>query len=391
MAIQTRTTALQGEYVRLYCRFIQDGILYDPFVAPEVFITNNNYYQESSSSSSSESSSNSYSSSESSLSSLSSLSQSSLSSISSLSISESSSSESVMVYGPFTAQKEHTGLWYVDWFVPDDINIGRYFDVWKFKWSYDGTTKTEIYEININKLDKLVNSIAPAKTYNVGDTVYGMINDLTNNFIYEAMHIPVYWEQGYRTGNKKSYNFAYTNWNHDPRPIVRINQRIRLDGWEPNYNGNVYFSKDLDPEDMVYAQYNFRYFSQEEIQDFLNMGLYAMNATPPASLTYPNLNNSPFAWRFGILLYAAIKAIQRLVFGLSFQERALIFAEKPENVQAVIANLRSLYADYNTLWIEVKKDVKTLKLPSIGQISVPEYTLPGGRSRWFRYLYKTNV
>ena len=88
------------------------------------------------------------------------------------------------------------------------------------------------------------------------------------------------------------------------------------------------------------------------------------------------------------IVVSAIKAIQRLVFGLNFQERALIFAEKPENVQAAINNFKALYADYNTLWIEVKKEVKTLKLPSIGQISVPEYTLPGGRSRWFRYLYK---
>lgn len=500
MAVQTRTTALRNEYVRLYCRFIYDGQLTDPNAAPIVYITGNSYYQESSSSSTS--SIDSYSSS--SLSSLSSSTEtkkltvnvkdslgvtmgtftsevnrntgtnivfnfddalsheefpsvltfssflpelacgsnaeitttwetntgdfwstsatwssvdsyyfiadtslalklhsitidvcSHMSSSTSSSSSDNSSLSSSMppgtIYGPFTAVKEHTGLWYVDWLVPNDIDIGRYFDIWKFKWLADGDTQTQIFELIVNKEDKLVNSIAPAKAYNFGDTVYGLMNDLSNNFIYEAMHIPVYWEQGYKTGDGKSWNFAYNNWNRDPRPVIRINQKIRLDGWEPNYGGNVYFNKPLDPEDMVYAQYNFRYFSWEEIADFLNMGLYAMNATPPASLVYSNLNTAPFEWRFGILLYAAIKAIQRLVFGLSFQERALIFAEKPENVQAVIANLRSLYADYNALWIEVKKDVKTLKLPGIAQISVPEYTLPGGRSRWFRYLYKTNV
>ena len=370
MAIQTRTTALQGEYVRLYCRFIREGILMDPVSAPEVFITNNNYYQESSSSSS-ESSSHS-------------------SSIS-FSSSESLSSESGNVYGPFIAQKEHTGLWYIDWFVPDSLATGRWFDVWKFKWTNDDPVKTEIYELIVNKEDKLVNSTSPATTYSTGDLVFGMANDLEKNFIYEAMHIPIYWEQGYRAGDRKTINFAFGNWNHDPRPIVRINQKIRLDGWQPNYNGNIYFDKNLDAEDMVYAQYNFKYFSREELLDFLNMGLYAMNATPPASINYSNLNNAPFEWRFGILLYAAIKATQRLVFGLNFQERALIFAEKPELVQNAINNFKALYADWNTLWIEVKKDVKTLKLPSIGQIAVPEFTLPGGRSRWFRYLYKTNV
>ena len=34
MAVQTRTTALRGEYVRLYCRFINDGVLADPVSAP---------------------------------------------------------------------------------------------------------------------------------------------------------------------------------------------------------------------------------------------------------------------------------------------------------------------------------------------------------------------
>jgi hypothetical protein len=109
------------------------------------------------------------------------------------------------------------------------------------------------------------------------------------------------------------------------------------------------------------------------------MGLYAMNATPPASENYSNINSAPFIWRFGIILYAAIRALQRLVFGLNFQERAIIFAEKPELVQNAINNFKQLYSDYNALWLEVKKDVKTLKLPGIGQISVPEYTLPGGR------------
>ena len=479
MAVQTRTTALQGEYVRLYCRFIQDGILVDPFIAPQVYITDNRSYQESSSSVSESSSlSNSMSSSSAPFckliatvydedgnamgtytsdkncntgsnivfsftgatfanqfpyvivftSNLPSVACDNISIESSwetsmgiiwndscewsaidgyyvllnsnlavqlLSItinvckesSSSISSESSNTtdtsldysYGPFTAEKEHTGLWYVDWLVPEDLTIGRWFDIWKFKWNMDGDTKTETYEITVNKADQLINSIAPAKAYNVGDMVFGMMNDLSNNFIYEAMHIPIYWEQGYITGDKKTYNFAYANWNHDPKPIVRINQRIRLDGWEPNYNGNIHFKKRLDLEDMVYAQYNFKYFSQEEIMDFLNMGLYALNSTAPASLTYSGLNNAPFAWRFGILLYAAIKAIQRLVFGLNFQERALIFAEKPENVQAAITNLKSLYADYNTLWLEIKKDVKTLRLPTIGQISIPEYTLPGGR------------
>ena len=380
MSLQNRTTAVQGEYVRLYCRFIQDGILFDPMTPPTVFITDNSYYQESSSSSSFSSSS-----------SRSSQSWAWDSSTSSFSSSMSSDNNPGIGFGPFVAQKENTGVWFVDWLVPDNLPVGMYFDVWKYQWTLDIKSKTEIFEINVSKFDTIINSNSPALVSRVGDIVYGMVNDLANNFIYEAMHIPIYWEQGYRVGNRKTFNFAYKNWNQDPKPIVRINQRIYPAGWMPNYDGSIFFEKNLDPEDMVYAQYNFRYFSDEEILDFLNMGLYAMNATPPASENYTNINSAPFIWRFGIILYAAIRAMQRLVFGLNFQERAIIFAEKPELVQNAINNFKQLYSDYNALWLEVKKDVKTLKLPGIGQISVPEYTLPGGRSRWFRYMYKTGV
>src|ERR1035437_4972450 len=211
MAVQTRTTALQGEYVRLYCRFIQDGILMDPYAAPQVLITDNRYWQELTSSSSSngipETSS-------------SSMSLSSKSFSSSQTISESSSSESAISYGPFYAQKEHTGLWYIEWLVPKNLSTGRYFDIWKFKWTIDNTeVKTEIFELVVNNADLLINSVSPAETHNEGDMVYGLKRDLVNNFLYDPMHIPVYWEQGYRTGDRKTFNFAFNNWNHDPKPI----------------------------------------------------------------------------------------------------------------------------------------------------------------------------
>lgn len=367
MTLQSRDTALQGEYVRLYCRFIKDGQLSDPMTPPIVEIVDSTYYQESSSSSTNHDNSD-----------------------SDLSSSTSDHGEVGIGFGPFIAKQESYGCWYVDWFVPATLPIGMYYDIWKYQWTLDLPQEIETFEITVNKFDTYINSTSPAIVYEVGSMAAGMLNDLANIFIYEAEHIPVYWEQGYRIGDNKTFNFAFGNWNQDPRPIIRVNQKIHPSGWFSNYNGKIMFDKPMDLEDMIYAQYNFRYFSQEEMLDFLQSGLMAMNATPPSSQTYNSLNNSPFAWRYGILLYAAIQALRRLVFGLNFQERALIFAEKPELVQNAINNFKQLYSDYNALWIEVKKEIKTLRLPAIAQISVPEYTLPGGRSRWFRYLYKSS-
>lgn len=104
MRVQTRDTALQGEYVRLYAKFIYEGQLADPTVAPIAFITTNDYNQESSSSSTDLTS-------------------------------DSSDYPTVGPgIGPFAAQRESTGVWYIDWLVPLSQPVGFLYDVWAFGW-----------------------------------------------------------------------------------------------------------------------------------------------------------------------------------------------------------------------------------------------------------------
>jgi hypothetical protein len=183
------------------------------------------------------------------------------------------------------------------------------------------------------------------------------------------------------------YNLSYKNWNQEPRPIVRLNTRIVDDGWHVDYEGRIYFDRMLTPEDSVNVSYNFSYFSKEELLSFLNLGLQMMNSVPPASTSYASIGNAPVEWAPGILLFASITALKRLIFGLNWQERMIIFGT-PEMAQNAQAKFQELYASYTELWTTFAKNVKTNKLPNPVQITVPEYTLPGGRSRWFRYLYK---
>jgi hypothetical protein len=372
--------ALQGEYVRLYCTFEVNGRLADPSVQPVVTIVDSQYYQESSSSSS-----------------LSASSANSLSSYSgSLSLSSSSSSTEdggQQGWGPFYARKESTGIWYIDWFVdPTKVPVGTYYDIWRFQWSSSDSVKTMTFPITVLQADKYLNYTKPAVAQAMGDCVPEMLRELNCSLLYEAQHIPNYWEQGYRTDSYGSpnttLNFAYQNWNDDPRPLLRRNGELMNGGWTPDMMGTIKLGRPADPEDHFFARYFFRYFSDECLMTFLNEGLYMMNATPPASMTYGDLCSAPFAWRAGIMLYASMQALRRIVFGVSFQERAIIYGEDPARAQEAAARYQQLYSDYMTLWMEIRKDSKTKVLPAIFQISTPEYTLPGGRSRWFRYLYK---
>jgi len=364
MAVLSRVNAVQGEYVRLYCTFERDGNLSDPVIPVTVTIVSKNYYSESSSTSSS-------------------------TDYSSSSQTESSSStwqDNTTSFGPLLAKREAQGIWYVDWFVPFSLPVGSYYDIWTFKW--DSNTPVEaVFEFDVHPAGQVNFWSSPAIVNQISDNVLAMIRDLSNDFIYEAQHIPVYWEQAYRTEDVDTVTTAYGNWNRDFKPLVRKNNRLVTD-WVVDYNGRIRFNSSLDPEDTVYVTYKFAYFSSEEMLDFLMAGLYAMNGTPPASETYMGLGGMPFVWVYGVLLYAAMTAFQRLVFGLAWQERAIIYGETPELQQRAMDNIAKIYADYNETWKEWAKNIKSRKLPGISMIVTPEYTLPGGRSRWFRYMYK---
>ena len=490
MSLQTRTTALQNEVVRLYCTFERDGRMTNPATQPLVEIID---------------------------------------------------TDGVTVLGTANAQLQYDGVWYVDWYVPATLPLGEYYDRWTFQWGASNEVGELILTFSVHGLDSYINFISPAITHSISNRVAQMMKDLSNLFIYEAMHIPIYWEQAMRiqqedqakrvkkyysftlnannysatmgdvyfnngqrftveetiypldsssstsssessgnvstsssssssmdssssesstsmssdsssswsrstssssefiptttttttpwayqqvlfcvgSGNPNTsgtlskvsgsgdasitftsvesktsrfstiYSLAYQNWNKDPRPIVRVNNRIRDDGWFVDFNGKVYFDGIMAPEDSVNIAYNFAYFSDEEILSFLNLGLQMMNSTPPASIYYSRLANMPGEWTAPVLLYAAVAALKRLIFGLNFQEKAIVFGE-PENARNVISTLQGLYQEYNTTWLEVKKNAKTQKIYGMAQSVTPEYTLPGGRSRFFRYAYKSN-
>jgi len=455
MAVQTRTTALQNEVVRLYCQFENNGVLTNPASQPTVQIID---------------------------------------------------TDGVTVLSTVNAQLQSTGIWYADYFVPALLPLGQYYDQWNYQWSSDGDIEEKTMVFSVFALESYINFVSPDIAQQITPRVVQLMKDLTNNFIYESMHIPVYWEQGMRihqenqtkrvkkyyyfslsgsqydiykgavyanssktftvfqdvltddssssemsisdisndtsdsyensdvvlastvvlmavgtgtpsasgTLNKISgdgpatltytgftektsnystiYNFAYKNWLRDPRPILRLNKRIIDDGWFVDYDGRVYIDGIMAPEDSVEMSYHFKFFSDEEILGFLRFGLNMMNSVPPASVTYTTLDRMPYEWNAPVLLYAAILAIKRQIYGLNWQEKFVIFS-RPDKLDAandVIANLKDLYNDYQTTWMEIKKNAKTQKLPTPGilQVSLPEYTLPGGRSRFFRYLYK---
>ena len=435
MSVQTRTTALQNEIVRLYCHFNRNGYLTNPASQPVIEIID---------------------------------------------------SDGCTVLATVNSVLESTGIFYADWYVPKNLPLGNYYDRWTFQWDATSSVQEMTMTFTVHSYDSYINFISRGVAVQTSDKVNQLLNDLNNDFLFEAQHIPVYFEQGQRmqqdnqqkrvksyyfftldkntysaeegaiyTNNGKNftvfqtlvnpeipsssseqesssemnsdqeiaetsvlsvvgngdptasgtltkihgtgdsqlgfssfdkkisrlstmYNFAYRNWNQDPAPIVRLNNRIVQDGWHLDYDGKIYFDSLMAPEDSPNVFYNFRYFSKEELLSFLNLGLGMMNGLPPASSAYRTLDISPFEWNPGILLYAAITGLKRLIFGWSFQEKRIIYGS-PEAAQAAVSHWQDLYKEYQSTWAEFGKNVKTRKLPGIAMAVQPEYTLPGGR------------
>jgi len=497
MSVQSRTNALQNEIVRLHTRFISDGLLANPSGQPMVEIID---------------------------------------------------TDGVTVLDVASAQLEATGIYYVDWYVPANLPLGEYYDKWTFQWSGNDSVQEITNVFSVFSLNSYINFLSKGLSIKTSNRARQLLLDLNNDFIYEAQHIPVYWEQGRRirqenqqkrrkhfyyfeldgnnyhaqagdiyfhngqkytvhqdlynesssstdssssssidssssnsqsnssgssststssssssldssstttssstsqglhhdsdqtyvptsilttvgTGDpqssgkltlvegcgsqsinftdvtKKTSKFSTIfdfgiynmnrNWNQDPRPIVRLNNtRIVDDGWHADYKGKIYLDRLMAPEDYINVCYSMAYFSEEELLSFLKFGLQMMNSVPPASQNYANLEQAPLEWDAGILLWAAILALRRLVFGLNFQEVMLIFGG-PDNInseeaaRAAQQTFKDLYADYKDTWEKFAENVKSKRLPGIAIAVTPEYTLPGGRSRWFRYLYKS--
>jgi len=338
MVVQDRFSALQNENVRLYHVFESNGSFINPPEAPSVRIVDK---------------------------------------------------DGVGTLGTVSAVQAGPGVYYVDWFVPIDLPIGRYYDEWTFRFTSSDTGSTkEVTYFEVYPKDSIINFSASVVSQKFSDAMQKAVRDLGNYFIYEVQHLPLYAEQAQRTGDKLRRNFAYKNWNQDPRPTMRINNRIVNDGWYTDYNGNVYFENPLDDSDVVVGTYNFAYFSLNDLAGFINIGISAMNSLPPVS-AYVDIQQIPTAWWHGVLLYASIQALRRVLLGLTTQEISIIFGDG-DRLSAARDIIKGMYESYWATWQLISSGIKK-QLPQIGQIVMPEYTLPGGRARWYRYMYVSGV
>jgi hypothetical protein len=276
-------------------------------------------------------------------------------------------------------EKISTGVYVVEWTIPSAQDVGEYLLNWIY--TKDGQNDAEVQRFVVAE--------------DVDDTTHysGATVTMRQSLVLMlgcAQNVPVYFQQSRPTNDRKFFYWTMKNWNQTRGTSVYRNKEIVTDGFAIDYSrGRVMFDEQLTIYDMVNADYNFRWFTDEQLDRFLSNGIHTLNMFPPqTNVQMANIGNSANARYIGIVLYAAaVDAIRSIMFCINWREPAELFGGS-DRAKDVFGQLESLKKNYEeTLWklLEQKKFFPYAGLTK--GIVVPEYTLPGGRSRWFRYLY----
>jgi len=251
--------------------------------------------------------------------------------------------------------------------------------------------------INVEGLDE-VSAYALMEEFESSFTTSynGVISDFKYAFIHYAQDIPMYDEQlrCRSTVAPQVFDSALQRWNKSPVPKIEVNQVIVASsdttyGHTVDYeNGLINFTSALDYNDIVKASYHFSFFSDEQIQAFFRQAsaVWAMN--PPTGGPFSIYNASNMLQ--GVLMIGASTfAFRELLMSLAFQEKRIIFdnASGGEGWTQIKDLFKSLFDSYQDDWKSLL-EAKKVRLPNIAAVISPSYTMPGGRSRMFRYLYK---
>lgn len=270
------------------------------------------------------------------------------------------------------------GCFVYQWEIEKDQEIGEYIVTWTF--NIEGTDYYELQSIFIN-----TGSDTASANILFDERIMAFRNSL-ENMITSAQHIPVYFEQAKSSRDNKKFYFTFPRWNQSNKTKIYRNGKIVNEGYEVNYfKGSVTFDNPLLSQETINADYDFRWFSDDEIDQFLNNAIQEFNSYPPFG-NY-SLRNVPTQYMSVVLYGAAKNALRSLMMDLMWQEPQQVFGGL-EGAEKAFSHIETLKQNYEKDWDKLTEQKKYGRYPKIGMVVVPEYTLPGGRSRWFRYLFK---
>jgi hypothetical protein len=108
-----------------------------------------------------------------------------------------------------------------------------------------------------------------------------------------------------------------------------------------------------------------------------------INSQPGAS-KYQFISNVPYFYDPALIYGAVYFLLRSLLVSLSARQRRLLL-EDPD--ARIIEDLKSTTQMYKEDFEKLVEKLPIARFPGIRSVVVPEFNMPGGRSRFFRYIW----
>jgi hypothetical protein len=205
-----------------------------------------------------------------------------------------------------------------------------------------------------------------------------------------TQRIPVKNEQVIWNKERKIGKLTFGNWNQPAGVRIYRNNNLLTSGYSVDYlKGEIFFDNALEKTDFVNVDYNFRWFEDDELDVFMDSGIQRVNFYPP--VTSYEFGYVPHYWTFAAMWGAAVDAIRTIILDLIHQQPQIVLGgpDIAQKMSDILDGQKRNYEDDLKTALDLKKYG-----PYIGLMNMtvtPEYSLPGGRSRWFRYLFSNST
>jgi hypothetical protein len=245
------------------------------------------------------------------------------------------------------------------------------------------------------------------------DSLLYQLNDLLN--------IPIYDEECTFSRDRTTGFWAFNTWNYHPKPQLRISggsdggnsdsfiilsedtsiKNTTTEGnnypnglkYKLDYRGKAYFIDDdnmpvaIQSYDIIYASYYVRMFTGAEINNAAYMALQAINMQPGTN-KYNSLGSSPPYYDPAVVSGACYYLLRGLMIRLGQRETRLLIQDPDSGAYNIIDSLKDTMKSYKDDFDGYLKVIPKAQYPKTVSIVTPEYMMPGGRSRFFRMIWK---
>lgn len=279
------------------------------------------------------------------------------------------------------ADRLEFGEFVIEWEIPSDQDPGLYTLRVDYVLDQVGESSTESITESFSVLEQDAPVLAP---------VVIIFRKLLETLLGYAQRVPVFHEIGRLDETRTKAAFSFGQWNQPAGARIFVNGNPTTSGFVVDFlKGEITFSSILSQYDEVQASYTFRWFTDDELDKFIEQAVDVFNQYPPHTVFNISTLEANYS-RAGVTVahQAAVFALRRIILDLHWQEAAKVVGGI-ERADKLTGSLNSLKENMEQEIMELYK--MKAKGPYIGltkTVTVPEFTLPGGRSRWFRYLFK---